>query len=65
MKGVLHGHMGMDPVFFSSSMNLSHSKNLTDEGLRAVAELKSLSKLRLDGCSLITDNGLRAVAELD
>ena len=37
---------------------------LTDEGMRAVAELKSLTFLALTNCSLVTDMGVRAVAEL-
>jgi Leucine-rich repeat (LRR) protein len=36
--------------------------NITDEGLKAVAQLKALKTLRLDGCYKITDAGLQAIA---
>jgi hypothetical protein len=41
-----------------------YSKDLTDEGLQAVAKLESLTSLDLYECQLVTDEGLRAVAEL-
>ena len=47
-----------------TEVNLSHSKSLTDEGLRAVAELKSLTVLDIGQCSLVTDEGLKLVAGL-
>jgi hypothetical protein len=43
-------------------LDLSHCRNITDEGLKLLAKAGNLEQLSLDGCHLITDEGIAAIA---
>lgn len=47
-----------------TSLNLTYCVNVTDEGMRAVAELSALVTLNLMQCFKITDEGLRNIRAL-
>ena len=47
-----------------TKLDLSWSSSLTDEGVRAVAEVTSLTELNLCGCWNVTDDGVWSVAGL-